>query len=781
MRFLNSPIWDRWRNPRHVGDNRARLVVTVEPDWWLTLSSHTNEDNSGTLGTFDRGPVSWWQREDGSQTEAQIPAVSVSWSRDADTPTGTCTIKVHNQKMVDTPAGARAVGDPGHYSPRRGGEQLRPTDGNPPVPRPDRWGRFPNEWYGLIGAGNVYRTYEGYGPPDKPWRDAVNDGDIVQTGVWWCDDDGVSEDGTIELRCRGLAGPLLADQRLLSIFNGGIVPGNRYPLRYARYVYTVEPGAGGGPTETIRYGVSYRESSGDIRYPGDIVWYSTSTGGSRSRGAPIHGRFPDQACDGRPDTYWLSDGYSTADGANARPWIEFHAFNRQIDGLRFNTLDGGYQVYVSVFEEGAWKGTNTIPYTAGGDTNIGADIPYVGVYSVPANVATDINLPRTYTAEFVRLTFRNLNSYPYAPQPFRAGLREIVMLRRVTQNVTVGGVPTVRSDGNMTDLSDPVKDILLWSGYWLLPPAGPTGRHQAVGQPRILGQIESTGFAPEDGIPGETFDKRPPMDVLAELADMVSYLFMEGPDGEIHWHTRNLYWPGNRNELGLWTTRIEQLHESTVLLDPQISKTVTPLRSMVTISSNEPSTYTTRTGIGAEDVVTTRFRPDFHPALRGVKKPAIWVNGTFLDESEQLRMAQLLSMRMWMAANAAAATMPGNPLLGPDDQVRLVNATDSTDDIYYILGVQSDHNTETGVYEMQLRLNFLGDWNRWAGLPTRNGPAYRARRRYLVEDDQNEETVLRRLKGRMYPSDLDLADVRSINRNVWPYGDPPTPGDWLDW
>lgn len=780
MRYLNSPIWARWRKPRHIGNDRARLVVTIEPDWFLTLSSHTNAFNSGTLGTWPKGPARWWQRKDNSQHEIEVPnIIGVEWDRSAETPVPSCTIRVRNQKMVDTPAGATSVGAPGYYSSRYGGHQRRPA-GRPWVARPDKWGRFPNEWNGRLEAGNVFRTYEGYGPPDKPWQEAVEDGDIVLTGVWWCDRSAPRRDNIV-LTCRGLSGPLLADQRLYTNSDEGIVPRNRWPLRYTRFVTGSSLIQTGSAFVKVRS--DYQGSSTDITYPGEIVWYDIN-GRPRSRGAPIHGHFPDHAADSNGATYWFSEGYATPEGSSSSPWIEFHTWQKDVSGVRLHTLDGGYELYISVLEEGSWKGSNTVPYTApSGGIDIAADIPYVKRVSVPANRVVDVELPRTYNAERIRVTFRKLRRYQWGTRQHHAGLRGFSALHRepLSPNAQGGRVTssTWWGPGNYLDYADIWKDILLWAGYWLLPPRGVDGNHRARGKPEIFGNIETTGAYSDSPLPADMFDKRPPLDVITQLADIFSYLVMEGPEGEMHIHKRNIYEPGNDNEAGRRVQTIPLLHDATNLLDNAPVSDVTSLRSGITISTNEPT-------VAGDDVVTTRYlHPDLRSKLRGVRKPAMWINGVFIKREEQVRMAELLASRMWMASQRTEATMPGNPLIGPDDQVRISDRATGIDDVYYVLGVRSSFEVKTGRYTMTLSLVLMGDAQRWSLRPTPRikgaEPAFRERRLYYVNEGDTWKIIYHRLQGRAYPGKVSIAEVMRMNVDKVPYGQEPTPGIFLDW
>jgi hypothetical protein len=761
---------------------RSRIVVCWEPDWWLTSSAYTDEDNQGTLGTYAKGPVRWWQREDGGEHLVEVPhgvLLPHTWSRGVDGSVPTCTIALRNVAPEEDSLGVQ-----GGLAPQHGGWQKR-TPGRVWVDRPDRWGRIANEYAGMADAGSVFRVYEGYGDPDKPWQEAIEDGDIVQTGVWIVDENGITHtDNGISLSCRGTSGNLLADQRLMSNTDGGIVPMNRAPLRYARWVWTPTPSeVYEGPSRLVELRTDYQQSSTDIHYP-DAVRFYVEGGRPRSRGALIHGHLGEDAADTNPETYWFSEAYDSPNADHAMPWIEMFTWNLATSHVRIHTFGGPYEIYISILEDGAWKGDQNIPYDAGEDhLYTAADIPYVKRVSVPSNVATDIELPREFRAERIRLTFRNLKRFQWGPPYYRAGLRRCVaVLAKPMPGTTPPAgapIPTLsKSRGNYTDYADIVRDVLLWAGYWMRPAADEQGFHRARGRPKVLASIETTGAYSDEPLPPGMFDRRPPIDVLTELADIVGYGCWEGPDGEIHWHGRNIYGPGNRDEFGVATRFIPVIHEAEILLDAKFRRTHDVLRGAITVASEQVS------GAG-DDIIATRYYPPFRGRLRGIQKPAIWTNGAFAKKAEQERMVELLAMRMWMASNTIVITIPGNPLLGPDDQVRIVDRLNSLDDIFYIHSVESNHDPKTGRWTMDLTCSFMGDAGRWAANPRPSrgvNPVWYERRRIRTEVGETWARLYRRIAGRLgRAEEVNYVAIRAMNTDQVPHGEEPDPDIWIDY
>lgn len=794
MRLLTSPQWARWRNPV----KRARQVVTVEPGWWLEMSSHINAGNAGTLGTYVKGPVRTWQRKANDQYEIAIPGrCDITWDSDADTPTPTCEIKLVNALPPDFDAGETLLDVQGVLSPTHGGEQLRPQVASPYQPRKDRWGRLGNEWYGLLAAGMVYRIYEGWEDvtqDPKPWQEALDDGDIVQTRIVRCDYVSLDHDGYLVLNCRGITG-ITADERLYSNSDGGIVPRNRWPLRYSRWIWT-----------TTALPTSLRDSViDDLR----TDYYTASTefwypSGVTSGGVKIHGHWGAHAVDGNTATFALSEGYASSNGADVRPWWEFDTWNKLCNGVRFRTTRWAgrstpLEAYISVMSEGSWMGAATIPYDAGAGTHTAANIPYLKKVSVRPDETTYVEFPE-FPAERVRITFRGLQLSPLAgpasdpTRRYRVGLRAFRATRRTARP---GSRPVSmtssmwKGPGNYRGYEDIVRDILLWAGWWLRPARDSTGTIRARGEPEVFGTIETTGAYSDEPLPAEFFDKLPPMDVIAKLADIVGYVHYEDNDGGVQWKSRNTFKPGNRDDSGRPLTFIPQIHEKEVLLDLSAQQSIVPLRSHLTIATSDPAA-------GGADIGITRYHADYATLLRGVRSPAIWTNGLFLKATERQRLAELLAMRMWMAANTLVIRIPGNPCLSVDDQVRVVDRLNSIDGIYYIQAISNSHNAK-GVWTMTLRLALLGENGRWRAAPSDGNardprvrphrPVYQGRRIYIVEPGDTWAIIGRRLQGMASPNfdpgpnpvAVSLARVQAMNVNQVPFGQEPTPGMILDW
>lgn len=402
-------LWDE--DPQLIGDRATHAVVTVEPDWYLTLSETQ-------VGTSTKGPFRWWQRQDNSQTEVQVPnVISINWDRSVETDAASCEITIKNDYLdYDNPAPLPGqLGVPGYYTWNHGesGEAA------------GRWNQTENVWSYVLVPNALLRTYEGFGGRDKDWQTAIADGDVVLTGVWLVDEVQVGTDGMMNLRCRDMA-KLLIEQQVYLPF----VPESEYPLKYYRWTYEYYdatfdarpqipkyPPPPTGPSNRIS--LSYAWSSAD-------AWYGFN--------ADIYGHRGTHTLDKNTDTYAMSVGNSHPSKLFCTDYWEYTVNAPEIEWIYVHPWGGNYTMYISVFEYGAWvsNGAGNIPYDPSelyssqpNAVDTGADIPYVMVTSTPWEKGQWYRLPRIMRGTKLRITFRNHAQTWLGPWYFRCGIREV--------------------------------------------------------------------------------------------------------------------------------------------------------------------------------------------------------------------------------------------------------------------------------------------------------------------------------------------------------------------
>lgn len=643
---------------------------------------------------------STWTSVGNLQVENEIPNIkSISLDRSIDTDAATCEISLSNQWMrtnageLVAPGGGSilyaadpppsVLGEPGFFSPQHGASAEARA----------RWQQSQSTWTDLLVPNALIRTYQGFGgasPMAIP--DALEAGYLVATGVWLVDEVRVDSKGEISLRCRDMA-KLLIEQMLYP----PLVPTAVYPLRYCRWDYKKE---------------THEQVTESVLSAGDrTLTYDTSANLAWYPDGVLHGHAPSDAFDGNPDSFYLSVGNSGPTEPYAVEWVQATCGD-VIDAVWISPWAGNYTCYVSVMVDGTWVDViGTIPYEEAGVGRYNgpyeARIPAVAKAGVPWEAPVSIKLPSSYRAQKVRFTFTNLAHSQWGPYPFRAGARELRAslstnsIKRDVATVT----EDVKKDGNYKDFSDIIRDLLLWSGWWLKSDPPYADRLD------ILGNIESTGSYSEDCIPDDTFDKHPVIDAITTVKEAVGYIFWVDEDGGARFESPNWWEPGNFLTTGQHTDTIPEIDERMQLTEYGVSFSDTSARSEIIIGTNDP--YAGQ-GKGIPGALVTRFTPPTASTLKGMVKPAFMPVPMMVTEKEQKSMAEYIAMHIWFRQRIGNVSAVANPLIQINDQIRIFERITGETYMHYVRGITTQYDAESGNYTMTLTTHWLGDGDTWA-------------------------------------------------------------------
>ena len=546
-----------WESGNFVGDQRPITRVTVQ----IAAINH-----------FTVGKGRWSSALFGKQgVEVELPNVrSCDIDRRVGQDAATCELTFYNQEPL--PIGSKPIGvnldQPGFYTPNRGKSALSA-----------RWGHTPNAWSDMLVPNRFLRTYQGYGC--DPTVKAQVDPFLDQTGVWMIDSVIINSNKTITVRCRDLAKILIEE-----ICHPPVIPLSNYPVSFA----SIKPTAGAAlPTAT---GTPYQ---GGGKVPGGPLQVASGTtsqivpvkltysksGNDGYVGGPagkVFGHNGKEAFDSNDQTYWLSIGNPSQDGVVSTEYVEATCPGQDVGFVKFKPKGGGYRVYLSLHQKGGnWYGTAIVPYDRNHPDALqpngnGADIPYVKEVTVGGEGLYVITLPRAYkNVDRLRLSFRHLAKIDGHPK-WRAGVREITA---AVINLSPGGVPTgtgvgvpvatgpgqggdsgnpgsnaatVR-EGNYDDYTQIVKYFCALGGfYWPKDgdPAPPQNKPDVVvGQGRIWGDFEDTGTSGPSELPASIFDKKPLIDAISYVRDVVSFVFFVDETGAAVWRSPNIWQIGN--------------------------------------------------------------------------------------------------------------------------------------------------------------------------------------------------------------------------------------------
>lgn len=558
-------------------------------------------------------------------------------------------------------------------------------------------------WLARRNGSSYYtgNTYQGYGGLNKTRQQAIADGNLVLSGVWLVDTVRVSSNGMMELRCRDMA-KLLIEQHLYP----PVVPADQYPqgLRYCRYRYDKTTS-----TTTIPSTETTTANAGEKRCTYEQVGGSEASASDCYQGfnGAVYGHHPGDAFDGDDNTYWLSTGNGTANEPYAVEWIEA-ACGDFIDTAWCYTWGGNYRLYVSVMENGNWvdEGAGTVDYDpAGVGIYTGANtasIPYVLQIGTGFDAAQSIRLPRVYRADKVRFTFSNLYDSGLGDFPYRAGVRGLALslskdLVDGDAGATIVTPITVKVDGNYRDYAEIAIEFALWAGFEL---------HRDDDGAQTFGDVEATGIADTGGCLSEDiFDKKPIIDGLRTLKEIVGFLVYVDEVGGFHFHAPNWFQSGNYLPNGTGTSYVPNIDEKLHLSDYTLEYTDKSIRSEIIISSAEPTA-------GFSNTVTTRYIPGAEAdILRGITKPMALINHVLTDPAEQLTYAKLISQAILASTYVGQLTCAANPCISLNDQVMIHERITAETGIHYIRGIRTSQDLDTGQYFMTMTTFRIGDDN----------------------------------------------------------------------
>ncbi len=620
---------------------------------------------------------------------------SLSINRDTDNGVAVATMVFYNSREQGAGAASeyKEIDSPGFYTPGRGTSAYS-----------GQWSHQLNPFHDIFVPDRLIKTFQGYGVDYTiaPERDPH----LVQTGEWWIETVELSHDGLIEVRCRDRAGPGLADQ----IAFPPVVPLADYPLTFTQYERIARPSTPpSAQYSTTR--LSYRADS-NVPYVGV--------------GGAILGHRGRDAFDGQPASFWQSVGNSGPRHSFAYEWVEGGCAAQTIRRVTVNPWAGNYVVYISVHSGGAWQGAQVVPYDPNAPASApnGANIPYVLRSTIGFEKPQTFDLGRDYPGVTrVRVTLHNLYYSGVGPFRYRGGIREVTVDSR--KGAASGAVAVTYDEvGNYTDYSDIVKLCLGWGGFWwtqrgAVRQSDGSTRRYVYDRPdpyldgRIWGDIEKVGTAGPSPLGPDVWDKKPLLDCVKYVQDIVGYTFFVDELGAAVFRTPNIYSIGN------YLSYSDVAYTRFV---PEISEKVTLLGYTATLSKRN-SRHRVFVGDASGTVGAAVDGREPYPV--GWKRVAGWTDQRFASdvpgeaEATCRVMADLITVRQLMTFREGRVTIQGFPAFQLDDQVRIFERVTEETNLHYIKSITSDYDAETREWTMTLGTHWLGEatFDKWAFSP----------------------------------------------------------------
>lgn len=717
MKTVSAGTTSAWLSGGYVGGAKAVQRATVQK---LSVAFQNYDLSTITGGTHTKATqwgvfssLPWGQ----GSVPAELPNLkSIKWDRSVDQDVATCTLELFN--VAPLPLGALPENTedydlPGFYSPQRG------RAGN-------RWGHVSTGWGDLLRPDRVIRTYEGYGVDylTAPERDPH----MYPSGVWLIDDVNVTAFGVLTIACRDI-GRVLLDQICLP----PVVPYTQYPVSWSRFHNVNNP-----DIVDKSAGVGWFRPTYDTDSNVDYIGTGITDGGTVyvSPDGSVHGHGGVDAFDSSNpnDSYFMSVG-NRASWSSAYEYVQGKFKAKTIAAVRIKCWGGPYTMYVSVYADGEWKGRSTVPYGSRViDTH--ADIRFVKKVRIDKNEDLVVKLPKAYTsATKVRVTFSDLyNSGIGVNYKYRAGVRDFEVLANTVLTTTVDGGTHV--EGEYGDYTDIVKWFLAWSGfYWFrsglsfqtlsdgsivaFPPTV-TDPVFPDGQGQIWGDLEQTGTgnyidpASHVQVPltVDIFDKKPIMDCIQYVKEIVGFNFYIDEFGGAIFRSPNIWAVGNYVTpaagpgvpAGNGTTTVPHTGVPIVIDENQ---TIVELGALLTSRSIRERVFVGNT-TGGVAAIANGFNP-LYPEVSGLRRIGGWTDQGFATDAEAQIMADLITVRQTFTYHTDNITIPGNPAIQVDDQIRIYERVTNESALHYVKSISSEWDASTGKWTYTLETFWLGE------------------------------------------------------------------------
>jgi len=411
--------------------------VTVEADWQLETT-----DTGPNWGDSIRGPFRYFQQDDDSQVETVLPNIkTINVERAFGNDIASCTISMYNQWHDQIGNGAPGsvvpdepgvLGKPGYFWPGHGATPEAQAEWNqsPAIGAVEKDGSVNAgfEWAGALVPYALLRTYQGYLPylsTSTTLQDHIDAAEVLQTGVWIIETIEGGNDGMLTITCKDI-GKLLLDQIILP----PLIPDALYPLEYVP----------AGTSAFDSYWEPDPHTGVERASQGMIPIEFHSRGGSYDvQDQPgITTQNVGMMTDGKRDTFFVGNGCD-----NPNKWTQWFQFEHKnagttfdIDQLALIPWAGGYTCYLSVYKNGAWQGTDTIPAHSSIDEESLDNLLYTHKFVVPRHIpdgqesVTRMEIDTGDDVQYIRVTFQNMyygNLQGQTPaSPYRCGIRNIV-------------------------------------------------------------------------------------------------------------------------------------------------------------------------------------------------------------------------------------------------------------------------------------------------------------------------------------------------------------------
>lgn len=727
MRPVPPKMTTGWKREDKTGAYRPHVRATIQRVQLQRFPYDTSKADGGDYAhqRYRKGSYTSVVFGDDSRPIELRGIKNCTWQRSLDQDVATCTLTIKNTELLrigEADDNPEDFDKPGYLTYNRG-IQYGQQD-VPPMPRASGWHYDPDAaqknpwgyggsgpWRNLIVPDRLVKTYEGYGADYSVYPG--QDPNLAISGTWLIDRVTYDASGDISIEMRDVGRMLLTH-----ICFPPAVPYSEYPLAWSKIQTVNVPGrdAKGGKWRDLK-GLATASSSNkayagkglvDPPYP----YYVTSTG-------LVNGHHPNHALDSTSrnrEKYWMSTGQSTRDSF---VWWEMDFKSpKSVAGLRIDPTGGPYRIFISIKTKNGWLGRKKVPYkvTTEGIDN-GSAIPFVQSVWADRWNTFDVIFKRKYrNVRKIRLTFTYLNDNQAGNYPWRAMLKDVKAYIGKYDDLHFGRGQILKAVGNYRDYTQIVKWVAAWGGFWWPGDVGrnywminatdrqyvPYDSHDPTFvDGRVWGSFQNTGTAALADLTVDLFDKKPFMDVINYVRDIVGFVFAIDEWGGVVWRMPNLYAAGNNiqaqarpGSAHIRTSEFVTIDEKETLLSYSTVLSSEGLRERIFIANTT----------GKIGVVVTGFNPTYE----GFRRTAGWTDQNFKTKEETIVMADMIAAQQMFDYRRTQLVTPGYPKIQLDDQIRVYERTTNETYFHYVLGIKSDLSMDTGEWTYELNTHWLG-------------------------------------------------------------------------
>lgn len=437
-----------------------------------------------------------------------------------------------------------------------------------------------------------------------------------------------------------------------------------------------------------------------------------------------------KALDGDESSYWSSD---IRPSSSSWVFAELSIPATTLAMVRVKTRRPNVMAYVCVYSQGQWRSYSSSHNAPDGTKYLLASAlpeasgdfffqePVAGVTKVrvvlrnlyESEVLGRGNPGTRYHAEITELQAHAPKAAPSDPNDTDLAVKE-------AHSVTTIGRPAGEGATRYGDYTDIVKILLGWGGF-LWPYNGTIRKSDGTDETitfgdapfnigpaydlslggdygRIWGDLENSGTSGPADLEVPMFDKKPLMDIINEIRDILGFVFYVDEDGGVVWRHMNIYnlgnWILNRSPRAGWTAE-------RVTLDERIN--LMSLSTTISSANVREGIY-----VANEDVTASGGSRGYNPNPIGLRRVAGWTDQGFQTKEECTKMAEQIGIRQMLTYRQSSAQIPGYPGIQVNDQVQIRERQSQEDYIHLVTGISSSNDLVSGVYTYDLTTHWLG-------------------------------------------------------------------------